>query len=102
MLDGTLTLNDVDSGGNLTGATVTIGSGFIASADTLNFTTQNGISGSYDAVHRRADPDRHRDAAQYQAALDPSPTATATTIRPAAVPTPPGPSAGRSPTAPHR
>ena len=44
-----LTVSDVDSGGNLTGATVTIGAGFIA-GDTLNFTNQNGITGSYNAA----------------------------------------------------
>ena len=60
-LDGTLTVSDPDSGGNLTGATVSIGTGFIT-GDTLNFTNQNGITGSYDAAHRRADADRHRDA----------------------------------------
>ena len=48
-LDGGLTVSDVDSGGNLTGATVTIGAGFLA-GDTLNFTNQNGISGSYNAA----------------------------------------------------
>ncbi len=37
------TVSDVDSGGNLTGATVTIGAGFLT-GDTLNFTNQNGIS----------------------------------------------------------
>ena len=45
-LDGPLTVSDPDSGGNLTGATVSIGTGFI-SGDTVNFTTQNGITGSY-------------------------------------------------------
>ena len=48
-LDGTLTVSDPDSAGNLTGATVSIGTGFI-SGDTLNFTNQNGITGSYDAA----------------------------------------------------
>ena len=48
-LDSTLTVNDVDSGGNLTGATIAIG-GFVA-GDTLHFTNQNGIGGSYDPVH---------------------------------------------------
>ena len=45
-LDPTLQLSDVDSSDQLTGATVTIGQGLI-SGDTLNFTGQNGISGSY-------------------------------------------------------
>ncbi len=44
-LDGALTVSDVDSNGNLTGATVSIGSGFL-SGDTLNFVNQNGITGS--------------------------------------------------------
>src|SRR6201999_3791697 len=47
-LDGALTLTAPDSGGNLTGATVSI-SGFI-SGDTLNFTNQNGITGSYNSA----------------------------------------------------
>ena len=46
-LDGALTVSDVDSAGNLTGATVSIGAGFLA-GDTLNFTNQNGITGSYE------------------------------------------------------
>ena len=49
-LDSTLTVSDPDSGGNLSGATVSVSSGFI-SGDTLDFTNQNGITGSYDAVH---------------------------------------------------
>ena len=47
-LDGALTVSDPDSGGNLTGATVSIGSGFV-SGDLLNFSNQNGITGSYNA-----------------------------------------------------
>ena len=35
------------SGSDLTGATVTISAGTLQSGDTLNFTNQNGISGSY-------------------------------------------------------
>ena len=42
-IDPTLTVSDPDSGDYLTGATVKISGGFIA-GDTLNFTTQNGIS----------------------------------------------------------
>ena len=38
-----VTLADVDSGGNLAGATVSITSGFLA-GDTLNFAAQNGIT----------------------------------------------------------
>src|ERR1700722_8766834 len=43
VLDSTLTNSDPDSGGNLTGATVDISSGF-APGDLLNFTAQNGIA----------------------------------------------------------
>ena len=39
----TVTSNDTD----LTGATVTISSGTLQTGDTLNFTNQNGITGSY-------------------------------------------------------
>jgi len=46
VLDAGLTLADPDSGGNLTGATISLGEGGIT-GDTLNFTNQNGISGSY-------------------------------------------------------
>ena len=45
-LDPALTVSDPDSDGNLTGATVAVGSGFMA-GDTLDFTNQNGITGSY-------------------------------------------------------
>ncbi|WP_426608556.1 tail fiber protein [Bradyrhizobium sp. McL0616] len=48
-LDSTLTVADPDSGGNLTGATIKIASGFVT-GDTLNFTNQNGITGSYNAA----------------------------------------------------
>ncbi|HEX4143529.1 MAG TPA: peptidylprolyl isomerase [Pirellulales bacterium] len=41
----TVSSNDTD----LTGVTVTISSGTLQTGDTLNFTTQNGISGSYSA-----------------------------------------------------
>ena len=37
---------DVDSGGDLTGATVKIGTGFVTGDDTLSFTNQNGITGT--------------------------------------------------------
>ena len=46
-LDSALTVDDVDSGGSLAGATITI-RGFVT-GDTLNFVHQNGISGSYSA-----------------------------------------------------
>ena len=46
VLDSGLTLADPDSGGNLTGATISLSSGNIA-GDSLNFTNQNGITSSY-------------------------------------------------------
>jgi hypothetical protein len=67
-LDGTLALADVDSNGNLDSATVAISSGFIA-GDTLNFTNQNGITGSYDAVHGVLTLTGTTTLANYQAAL---------------------------------
>jgi len=42
--------NPVGDGGPMTGATVSISSGFLP-GDVLTFVPQNGISGSYDAVH---------------------------------------------------
>ena len=39
----TVTSHDTD----LTGATVTISAGTLQTGDTLNFTNQNGITGSY-------------------------------------------------------
>jgi hypothetical protein len=48
-LDSTVTVSDTDSGGNLTGATVSVGTGF-STGDTLAFVNQNGITGSYNAA----------------------------------------------------
>ncbi len=47
MLDAALTVSDADNT-TLAGATVSISAGFFA-GDTLNFTDQNGITGSYDS-----------------------------------------------------
>ena len=47
VLDSGLSVADVDSGGDLTGAIVKITSGFVAGDDTLSFTNQSGITGSY-------------------------------------------------------
>jgi hypothetical protein len=47
-LDGSLALSDVETG-NFTGATVSVSSGFL-SGDALNFTNQNGITGSYNGA----------------------------------------------------
>jgi Repeat of unknown function (DUF5648)/CARDB len=68
-LDGALTVSDSDSGGNLTGARISIISGFI-SGDTLNFITQPGISGSYDAAHGVLTLSGTSSLANYQTALE--------------------------------
>jgi Domain of unknown function (DUF4347)/NPCBM/NEW2 domain/Bacterial Ig domain/Cadherin-like/Putative Ig domain/Cadherin domain len=47
-VDGAVTVSDVDSA-NLASATVTISAGFASGQDTLAFTNQNGISGSWNA-----------------------------------------------------
>src|SRR6185503_2003101 len=47
-IDTGLTVTDVDSA-NLVGATVAITSGFVSAQDTLGFTNQNGINGSYNS-----------------------------------------------------
>ncbi len=67
-LDGALTVSDVDSGGNLTGATVAISSGFLA-GDTLAFANQNGITGSYNAATGVLTLSGKASVANYQAAL---------------------------------
>ena len=48
VINSLMTLSDVDSA-NLTGATVSISSATYTAGDTLNFTTQNGITGTYSA-----------------------------------------------------
>ena len=68
-LDGALTVGDIDSGGNLTGATVTISSGFLA-GDTLNFTNTGNITGGYDATTGVLTLSGKDTLADYQAALD--------------------------------
>jgi hypothetical protein len=68
-LDGALTVSDVDSNGNLAGATVSIGSGFVA-GDSLNFTNQNGITGSYNAATGVLTLTGTATVANYQAALE--------------------------------
>jgi VCBS repeat-containing protein len=69
-LDGALTVNDVDSGGNLTGATISIGAGFVGGSDSLHFTNQNGITGSYDAASGVLTLSGTDSIAHYQAALE--------------------------------
>ncbi len=68
-LDGGLTVSDADSGGDLASATVSIGSGFI-SGDTLNFTSQSGITGSYDSTTGALSLTGTATIADYQAALE--------------------------------
>ncbi|RCJ28200.1 hypothetical protein A6S26_11720 [Nostoc sp. ATCC 43529] len=48
VIDSTITVGDTDSA-NLVSATVSISSGFISGQDTLAFTNQNGITGSYNS-----------------------------------------------------
>ena len=87
-LDPTLTVNDVDSGGVLTGATISIGTGH-AAADALNFTNANGITGSYNASTGVLTLTGTATIATYQTALDRSATASAhrTPTRPTAAAT---------------
>ncbi len=47
-IDSGITISDVDSD-NLASATVSITSGFVSTQDTLAFTNQNGITGSYNS-----------------------------------------------------
>ena len=66
-IDATVTLSDVDDT-QITGATVTLSSGF-TSGDTLGFSTQNGISGSYNSSTGVLTLSGTATVAQYQAAL---------------------------------
>jgi hypothetical protein len=68
ILDSTLTVSDPDSGGDLTGATVSITSGFLP-GDTLDFTNQNGITGSYNASTGVLMLSGDESIADYQSAL---------------------------------
>ena len=67
-IDPALTVAD-QSSGTLTGATVSISSGFKA-GDTLNFTNQNGITGSYNATSGVLTLTGAASLAAYQAALE--------------------------------
>ena len=78
----TVTSNDTD----LSGATVTISSGTLQTGDTLNFSTQNGITGSFSGGVLTLSGSAT--AAQYQTALQSvtfSTTSTNTTTRAIAV-----------------
>jgi len=68
VIDSGLTASDVDNQ-NLASATVAISSGFFA-GDQLNFTNQNGITGSYNAATGVLSLSGSSSVANYQAALD--------------------------------
>ena len=69
-ITSTLTLSDTNTGAMLTGATVSITTGFSASStDTLVFTTQNGITGTYSASTGVLTLTGTASLANYQAAL---------------------------------
>ncbi|MBC1236717.1 putative Ig domain-containing protein [Nostoc sp. 2RC] len=67
-IDSAITLSDTDST-NLASATVSISSGFISGEDTLAFTNQNGISGSYNSSTGVLTLTGTSTVANYQAAL---------------------------------
>jgi hypothetical protein len=67
-IDAGLGVSDA-SGSTLVGATVAIGAGFLA-GDTLNFTNQNGIAGSYNATTGVLTLTGSAILATYQAALE--------------------------------
>ena len=69
---------------DLTGATLTISSGTLQSGDTLSFTSQNGITGSYSSTTGKLTLTGTATVAQYQTALDSvtfSTTSSSTTAR---------------------
>ena len=68
-LDNALTVGDPDSSDLLTGATVKIESGFLT-GDSLNFTTGNGITGSYNSGAGVLTLTGSATVEQYQAALN--------------------------------
>ena len=67
-IDTALTASDLDSP-NLTGATVSISVNFVPGQDVLGFTTQNGITGSFDQATGVLTLTGSATVAQYQAAL---------------------------------
>ena len=67
-ITSTLTLSD-DDDSTISGATISITSGFSSGADTLSFTNQNGITGSYDASTGVLTLSGNASIADYQAAL---------------------------------
>ncbi|MEO8023668.1 type I secretion C-terminal target domain-containing protein [Polaromonas sp.] len=68
VIDSGITVSDVDNV-NLTGATVSIGGGFVSGQDVLGFTTMGGITGSYNATTGVMTLSGTATVAQYQAAL---------------------------------
>jgi hypothetical protein len=68
VIDSSITVSDVDNT-NLTGATVSIGSGFTTGQDVLGFTTMGSITGSYNATTGVLTLSGTATVAQYQAAL---------------------------------
>ena len=69
VIDGLLAVSDADSGDNLASATVRSAAGFIG-GDTLNFTKQNGISGSYNSATGVLTLTGTASTANYQTALE--------------------------------
>ncbi|MGY0201082.1 tandem-95 repeat protein [Leptothrix sp. BB-3] len=67
-IDTALTISDADNA-SLTGATVTISSGYVSAEDTLAFTNQNGITGSFNSSTGVLTLSGTATVAQYQAAL---------------------------------
>ena len=67
-IDAGILVNDADSA-NLTGATVSISTNFNAAEDVLEFTNQNGISGSYNSATGVLTLTGSASVANYQAAL---------------------------------
>jgi lipopolysaccharide export system protein LptA len=70
VVDGALTLSDPDSGGMLTGATVTISSGFLSGDTLAAVTTGTGITASYNANTGVLTLTGQDTIAHYQSVLD--------------------------------
>ena len=68
-LDASVSLTDPDSGGNLTGATISVGAGFL-SGDALNFANQNSITGNFNSATGVLTLTGSDTLADYQSALD--------------------------------
>ncbi len=66
-VDGGITVSSVDA--DLSGATMAISAGTLKSGDTLNFTSQNGITGSYNSGTGTLTLSGTATTAQYQTAL---------------------------------